>query len=75
LIAGASAKKFDFVRAIALERASNGAQYGNFFCAIEFFLQKRVAQFQQLRTTNQQVTSVFTRFNFQTKRTPGRSFD
>ena len=44
-----------------------------FFCADEIFLQKRVAQFQQLRTTNHQVTSVFTHFKFQLVNT--RTFD
>jgi hypothetical protein len=52
-------------RAIALERAQKSARRGKIFSADEFFLQKRVAQFRQLRTTNHQVTSVFTHFKFQ----------
>jgi len=75
MIDRASAQVSILRRANGLQRAVKSAQRGNFFCAEENFCQKRVAQFQQLRTTNQQVTSVFTRFNFQTKRTPGRSFD
>src|SRR5262245_49756769 len=52
-------------RAIARVNAQMSAQRGNFFCTDEKFLQKRVAQFQHLRTTNHQVTSVYTHFNLQ----------
>ena len=65
LIRRASAQNPILRRAIALERARNSAHHGKIFCADEFFLQKRVAQFRQLRTTNHQVTSVFTHFKFQ----------
>jgi hypothetical protein len=51
----------------------NGAHRGKKFRADENFLQKRVAQFQQLRTTNHQVTSVITHFKFQLVNT--RTFD
>jgi len=69
----ASAKKLGFARATALEHAPNRAQRGKIFCANEKFSQKRVAQFRQLRTTNHQVTSVFTHFKFQLVNT--RTFD
>src|SRR6478735_1899802 len=69
----ASAQKLDFVRATALEHAPKSAQRGKNFCANEKFSQKRVAQFRQLRTTNHQVTSVFTHFKFQLVNT--RTFD
>jgi hypothetical protein len=72
----AQARKNWFASAkIDLGSAPNNVQHGKIFCTEQFFLQKRVAQFQQLRTTNHQVTSVFTYFKFQKKRTPGRSFD
>ena len=52
-------------RAIARSHALTSAHCGKIFCTDEKFLQKRVAQFQHLRTTNHQVTSVFTHFNLQ----------
>jgi hypothetical protein len=72
----ADARRIWFASAkIDLPSARNNVRHGKIFCTQQFFLQKHVAQFQQLRTTNHQVTSVFTYFKFQTKRTPGRSFD
>jgi hypothetical protein len=69
----ASAQKSISQRAITLQRAPKSAQRGKIFRADEFFLQKRVAQFRQLRTTSYQVTSVFTHFKFQLVNT--RTFD
>ena len=73
LIDRASAQISILRRAIGLQRALKSAQRGNFFCAEQNFCQKRVAQFRQLRTTNHQVTSVFTHFKFQLVNT--RTFD
>ena len=73
LIDRASAQISILRRAIELQRALKSAQRGNFFRAEENFCQKRVAQFRQLRTTNHQVTSVFTHFKFQLVNT--RTFD
>src|SRR4029078_6846716 len=65
--------EFDFVaHNRARTRAEKRAARKN-FCAEEKFWQKRVAQFRQLRTTNHQVTSVFTHFKFQLVNT--RTFD
>jgi hypothetical protein len=65
--------QFDFVaRGLVVTRAKKRAARKN-FCAEEKFWQKRVAQFQQLRTTNHQVTSVYTHFKFQLVNT--RTFD
>jgi hypothetical protein len=41
---------------------SNALARGKIFCANEKFLQKRVALFQQIRTTNHQVTAVIAHF-------------
>ena len=73
LIDRASARISILRRSIGLQRALKSAHHGKNFVQMRFFLQKRVAQFQQLRTTNHQVTSVFTHFKFQLVNT--RTFD
>jgi hypothetical protein len=73
LIANVSAQISILQRASALDRAQNSAHCEKKFRSDEKFLQKRVAQFRQLRTTNHQVTSVITHFKFQLVNT--RTFD